>query len=82
MPPLSETLDRIAAGEINAASLVTAQVGLDGVAGAFEALGNPDEQVKVIVTPNRAIGPRPRLRRAGLTPLPEGVGVMTAGAFN
>ena len=64
----SETLDRIAAGEIDAASLVTARVGLDGVAGAFEALGNPDEQVKVIVTPNRAVGPRPRLRRAGLTP--------------
>ncbi len=48
----SETLDRIAAGEIDAASLVTAQVGLDGVADAFEALRNPDEQVKIIVTPN------------------------------
>ncbi len=47
-----ETLDRIAAGEIDAASLVTAQVGLDGVAAAFEALGKPDEQVKIIVTPN------------------------------
>jgi hypothetical protein len=28
-------------------------VGLDGVAGAFEALANPDDQVKILIEPGR-----------------------------
>ncbi len=47
-----ETLELIAAGTIDAGSMVTGRVGLDGVAGAFAALANPDEHVKIMVTPN------------------------------
>jgi hypothetical protein len=31
--------------------MVTAEVDLDGVPGAFEALGNPEAHCKIIVTP-------------------------------
>jgi threonine dehydrogenase-like Zn-dependent dehydrogenase len=44
-------LRAIAEGEIDVAPMVTATVDLDGVAGAFEALGHPDEQVKILVEP-------------------------------
>ena len=33
------------------AAIVTAQVGLDKVAWAFDALGNPEEHCKIIVKP-------------------------------
>ena len=46
------TLRSIAEGEIDVAPLITAEVDLDGVAGAFEALGNPDDHCKILVTPN------------------------------
>ena len=45
-------LRAIAEGEIDVAPLITGEVDLDGVAGAFEALGNPDEHCKILVTPN------------------------------
>jgi hypothetical protein len=32
-------------------TLITARVGLDGVGAAFDALANPDEQCKILVTP-------------------------------
>ena len=48
----SATLDSIAAGEVNVARLITAEVSLDEVPQAFEMLAKPDEHVKVIVTPN------------------------------
>lgn len=48
------TLDGIAAGILDPAALVTGAVGLDGVAGAFEALGQPDEHVKIVVRPGPA----------------------------
>lgn len=45
-------LQAIAEGEIDVRPLITAEVELDGVAGAFDALGNPDEHCKILVTPN------------------------------
>jgi threonine dehydrogenase-like Zn-dependent dehydrogenase len=45
------SLRAIAEGEIDVAPLVTAQVGLDRVGWAFEALGDPEQHCKIIVTP-------------------------------
>lgn len=42
----------IADGRLPVAPLITAQVGLDGVATAFETLATPDRHVKVLVRPN------------------------------
>jgi len=47
-----ESLRAIAEGDIDVAPMITGEVGLDGVAGAFEALGNPDEHCKILVLPN------------------------------
>jgi threonine dehydrogenase-like Zn-dependent dehydrogenase len=38
---------------VDAASMVTASVGLDGVAQAFEDLANPERHTKIIVEPWR-----------------------------
>ena len=43
----------IAEGEVDAASLVTATVGIDGVAAAFNDLANPERHTKIIVEPWR-----------------------------
>jgi threonine dehydrogenase-like Zn-dependent dehydrogenase len=45
------TLRSIAEGELDVSPLITAEVPLDGVAQAFEDLGNPDEHCKILVTP-------------------------------
>ena len=45
------TLRSIAEGELDVSPIITGEVGLDGVAGAFEALGNPDEHCKILVVP-------------------------------
>ncbi len=45
------TLRSIAEGEIDVAPLITGEVDLDGVPGAFDALANPDEHCKILVTP-------------------------------
>ena len=45
------SLRSIAEGEIDVAPMVTAEVGLDQVPWAFDALGNPEEHCKIIVTP-------------------------------
>ena len=45
------SLRSIAEGEIDVAPMVTAEVGLDQVSWAFDALGNPEEHCKIIVTP-------------------------------
>ena len=45
------TLHRIADGTIDVAPVVTAQVGLDGVADAFAALGNAEKHCKIVVKP-------------------------------
>lgn len=49
----STTLRHIAEGAIPTAPLVTGVVGLDGVAGAFEALASPEHHAKILVDPAR-----------------------------
>ena len=48
------TLAHIAAGRIPVAPLVTGTVGVEGVAGAFEALASPEHHAKILVEPWRA----------------------------
>jgi threonine dehydrogenase-like Zn-dependent dehydrogenase len=43
----------LAEGQVEAASLVTGRVGIDGVAKAFEDLANPEAHTKIIVEPWR-----------------------------
>ncbi len=45
------TLNDIAEGRIDVAPVITSAVGLEGVAGAFAALADPEAQVKVVVEP-------------------------------
>jgi len=47
----AEALRAIAEGEVDVAAMVTGSVDLDGVPGAFEALGRPEEHVKILVEP-------------------------------
>ena len=48
------TLRMLADGKIDASALVTGTVGLDGVAGAFDALAMPDKHAKVLIDPRSA----------------------------
>jgi threonine dehydrogenase-like Zn-dependent dehydrogenase len=48
----SGTLRSIAEGDIDVAPMITGEVPLDGVAGAFDALANPDDHCKILVLPN------------------------------
>ena len=48
------TLHMLADGKIDASPLVTGTVGLEGVAGAFDALAVPDTHAKVIIDPRSA----------------------------
>ena len=47
------SLRLIAEGQVDAASLVTASVGIDRVAKAFADLANPERHTKIIVEPWR-----------------------------
>jgi threonine dehydrogenase-like Zn-dependent dehydrogenase len=47
------SLRLIAEGQVDAASLVTASVGIDGVAQAFSDLANPERHTKIIIEPWR-----------------------------
>jgi threonine dehydrogenase-like Zn-dependent dehydrogenase len=47
------SLRLLAEGEVDAASLVTGRVGIDGVAQAFDDLANPEAHTKIIVEPWR-----------------------------
>jgi threonine dehydrogenase-like Zn-dependent dehydrogenase len=47
------SLRLIAEGQVDAAAMVTAEVGIDGVAKAFADLANPEAQTKIIVQPWR-----------------------------
>lgn len=47
----AETLRLIADGSVDPAPLVTGTVGLDGVAGAFEELADPEGHAKILVDP-------------------------------
>lgn len=48
------TLHDIAEGRIDVSPMITGKVGLSEVAGAFTALANPDNHVKILVDPQRA----------------------------
>lgn len=50
----AHTLRDLAEGRINPAPILTGKVGLSGVAGAFKALGRPEDHVKILVEPGRA----------------------------
>jgi threonine dehydrogenase-like Zn-dependent dehydrogenase len=45
------TLNHIAAGEIDVAPLITGEVGISGVPGAFAALADPEAHAKILVMP-------------------------------
>jgi threonine dehydrogenase-like Zn-dependent dehydrogenase len=45
------TLRSIAEGELDVAPLITGEVGLDEVDGAFDALGDPEAHCKILVVP-------------------------------
>ena len=49
----ARSLRLLAEGEVDAAALITGKVGLDGVKGAFEELGNPERHTKILVEPWR-----------------------------
>lgn len=49
----AQTLADIAEGRIDPTPILTGTVGLDGVAGAFQALGSPEHHVKILVEPGR-----------------------------
>jgi threonine dehydrogenase-like Zn-dependent dehydrogenase len=46
----AESLRAIAEGVVDVAPMITGEVGLDGVAGAFEDLGQPEQHCKILVT--------------------------------
>ncbi len=53
-----DTLHMLAEGKVNPGPLVTGTVGLDGVDGAFEALGDPKTHAKILVDPkSTAVAP-------------------------
>jgi threonine dehydrogenase-like Zn-dependent dehydrogenase len=53
-----DTLHMLAEGKVNPDPLVTGTVGLDGVDGAFEALGDPETHAKILVDPkSTAVAP-------------------------
>lgn len=47
-----DTLQMIAAGTLDVRPLITATVGLDGVAAAFDALGSAEQHAKVLIDPS------------------------------
>jgi threonine dehydrogenase-like Zn-dependent dehydrogenase len=49
----ARSLRLLAEGQVDAPSLITAKVGLDGVKGAFTELGNPERHTKILVEPWR-----------------------------
>jgi threonine dehydrogenase-like Zn-dependent dehydrogenase len=46
-----DTLHLLAEGKVDAGHLVTGTVGLDGVAAAFDALGQPEQHAKILIDP-------------------------------
>ncbi|MCW2754292.1 MAG: alcohol dehydrogenase [Marmoricola sp.] len=56
-----DALHLLAEGKANAEPIITGVVGLDGVAGAFEALGDPETHAKILIDPTSAAStPVPR----------------------
>jgi threonine dehydrogenase-like Zn-dependent dehydrogenase len=57
----SDALRLLAEGKVAAEPLVTGVVGLDGVAGAFDALADPEKHAKILIDPrSEATAPVPR----------------------
>ncbi|RMI28705.1 zinc-binding dehydrogenase [Nocardia stercoris] len=50
-----DTLHMLADGRVDPAPLITGTVGLDGVAAAFTALGNPERHAKILIDPSSAV---------------------------
>jgi threonine dehydrogenase-like Zn-dependent dehydrogenase len=50
----ARALRALSEGDTNVAPMITGSVDLDGVPGAFEALGTPDNHVKILVEPSGA----------------------------
>jgi threonine dehydrogenase-like Zn-dependent dehydrogenase len=48
-----DTLHMLAEGEVDPRRLITGEVGLDGVDGAFAALGDPETHAKILIDPRR-----------------------------
>ena len=46
-----DTLHMLADGKVDASALITGKVGLDGVANAFQALGDPERHAKILIDP-------------------------------
>jgi threonine dehydrogenase-like Zn-dependent dehydrogenase len=46
-----DTLHMLADGKVDATPLITGTVGLDGVAAAFDALGDPEAHAKILIDP-------------------------------
>ena len=55
-----DTLHMLAEGDVDPRPLITGEVGLDGVAAAFDALADPDTHAKILIDPRSAA--------AGVTP--------------
>jgi threonine dehydrogenase-like Zn-dependent dehydrogenase len=52
-----DALHLLADGKIDGASMITGVVGLDGVAGAFDALADPEVHAKIMIDPaSTAVG--------------------------
>lgn len=49
-----DALHLLAEGKVNAEPIITGVVGLDGVAGAFEALRDPETHAKILIDPTSA----------------------------
>ena len=49
-----DTLHALAEGEVDVSPMVTGLVGLGGVEGAFDALGNPEVHAKILIDPRQA----------------------------
>ena len=49
-----DSLHMLADGKLEAEPLITGKVGLAGVAGAFEALGDPEKHAKILIDPRSA----------------------------
>ena len=50
-----DTLHAIADGKIDCGSIITGEVGLEGVATAFDALGSPERHAKILVDPQSSV---------------------------
>ena len=50
-----EALHLIASGTVDPTPLITGTVGLDGVADAFEVLGDPEKHAKILIDPTSAV---------------------------